>query len=143
MGAWARRGPLTVLATLLLFSVWVLPAFDKSNWGPFFVWQMFSGYEETYRDIVLRGPEGEVLLSDPLAVYRDNPNPKSLMWGLAQEYGRDTGLPEAQRQKVALIAATAKDDGFAFVGFCATQIPLPRYMLMSSQEKRGHCAPVP
>ena len=127
---------------LIAISHVALPWADQQNWGPFYVWQLFTGLsKQANYDIEMRRENKNFFLTQGNIFY-DQPSEKHkkvLLWFRAQAMNSPGFSKEAVIKDIRSIL---EGDGIEFMGLCEIQGRLSTYMLMDEGEKREHCGKV-
>jgi hypothetical protein len=135
-----KRGPLLFFGMLLLLSHILLPKLNLENWGPFYVWQLFSGIQRNpFYDLQLRHEGLEFSLSDKTELYANKKRSKRHLWKYAQIFG---GHADSRAKTISQIQDLLLEDKVELVKVCKITSPLAPYMLMTSEEKRDNCVEI-
>lgn len=136
-----KSGPFILFIALMTMSHLVLPVMGRSEWGPFSLWNLFSGFRsQPSFDLLLKRKEREFFLSDGElfdAKYRMN---KFLFWYLTQGFSESTppSSPEG-RGLVESLKGVLGENEIQLLSICQIKSTLADHMLMSSNQKRENC----
>jgi hypothetical protein len=135
------KGPALYFCFLVAMAHLVLPALDRENLGPFFVWRLYHQlrHGDTY-DLKLRTSGGERFLSEHPEGMSRLPVKQIILWNRVCGYNPET--KEDTKIFVDQVNGMLEEDNMQVEHICRTATELAAYMLMTTEQKRKICEDV-
>lgn len=125
---------LVVILVMTVISQWGLQRINKRELFLFFSWDMFSGYEKTYNDLVLKDSQGDLYTLAQLNATTFKKN-SHLLWYLTQ----NLDFQNENSQKFSQIKNIIKAEGFEVEKLCKVRgEELAQYILSSKKDSFHH-----